>query len=153
MRRRLTAAALVLSAVLAGGCGSPAEETAVPSPDEDLIAALAEEAFRQLPPGATLKVTLNQPGVPCDRGPADTTFTEIEYLIEHPRGWPIEQVIPALAGYWTRTGYTVVRDDRDNRQMPALEVERPDGFRIAVSVLHPPHGRDAAYLVGSAICR
>lgn len=143
----------MLSAVVTGGCGSSAGTAADASPDDARVTALAEEAFRQLPPGATLKVMLEQPEIPCDRGPADTTFTEIEYIVDHPRGWPVEQVIPVLAGYWAHTGYTIVDDERDDRQVPVLRVEHPGGFRIAASLVRPEHGRVAAYLVSSSTCR
>lgn len=146
------AAALAAGALTAGCDSSVQQPTMTPSQAVERVAARAQEALRQLPPGATLKAELNQPEIPCDNGGDKSTFAEIDYKIDYPAGWPVAQVIPTLAGYWTKNGYKTVTDKRTDAKTPTLGVEHPDGFRISASLTYRDNGRIDAYLISSSPC-
>ena len=112
----------------------------------------AQEAFRQLPAGATLKPRTSEPDMPCDDGPDGRTFVDNDYTIDYPDGWPVEQAIPTLAAYWTEQGYRTVKDERARARTPAFSAEHPDGFRIGVLVTYRDNGRIDALLISSSPC-
>ena len=146
-------AALTAGAITAG-CDSPVEPPEITQQQTvERVTARAQEALRQLPPGATLKPELNQPEIPCDSGPDGSTFAEIDYKLVYPDGWPVQQFIPTLADYWAANGYTIVDDSRGNAKTPNLGVEHPDGFRIGASLTYRDNGTVDAYLISSSPCR
>jgi hypothetical protein len=149
----LTLVAALTAGAITAGCDSPVQEPTVTKPQAiERVTARAQEALQQLPPGATLKAELNQPDVPCDSGPKGRTFVEIDYKVEYPDGWPVEQFIPTLADYWTKNGYKTLDDNRDRDKLPTFGAEHPDGFRIGASLTYRDSGRIDAYLVSSSPC-
>jgi hypothetical protein len=149
-RLALTITAALAAGALTAGCDSVqpgptiTKEQAVTRVD-----ARAQEAFRQLPAGATLKPRSSEPDTPCDDG---RTFVENDYTVEYPSGWPVEQAIPVLAGYWTSNDYKTVKDDRDRDKTPAFSVEHPDGFRIGIRLTCRDSGAIDAFLISSSPC-
>ena len=144
-------AALAVGAITAG-CDNTVQPTVTKPQAIERTTARAQEALQQLPPGATLQIRRNEPDMPCDNGPDGRTFVELDYSIRYPDGWPVEKVIGTLADYWTRSGYTIVKDERDRDKLPAIGVEHPDGFRIGASLTYRDNGRIDAYLVSSSPC-
>ncbi|GIE34699.1 hypothetical protein Ait01nite_077440 [Actinoplanes italicus] len=105
------------------------------------VEALVQEAFAQLPAGATLKFSDGSDHGSCDDAesglPRGRVFVEKRYNVV-PRaggGWPEEQAIPALVAFWEKQGYRVYDDGRDRRD-PKFVVDTPDGYAVIV------HGYD-----------
>ena len=116
------------------------------------VAERAQEAFRHLPPGATLKQTLHTPDLPCDNGD-DRVFVETRYDVVFPPAWPVEQSMTMLADYWAGAGYRVVRDDRTSADLPELVVEKADdGFRVGYLINRGSGGKATARLLSSSPC-
>ncbi|AEV84399.1 hypothetical protein ACWT_3376 [Actinoplanes sp. SE50] len=149
---RILAAALTVAA-LTVGCDSsvPSQSNVTQHEAEQRVADRAQEALQQLPSGASLKVTLNEPKLRCEDN-GDRTFVENQYAIEYPKGWPVQQAVPTLAGYWTGKGYKILRDERDDPKLARFGVEYPDEFRISIEVIHRDNGRVDAYLISSSPC-
>ncbi|WP_328461357.1 hypothetical protein OHA21_32295 [Actinoplanes sp. NBC_00393] len=153
-RFALTVAAALVAGGLITGCG-----TVYPRPDITAneavvrVAELADEAMKQLPPGATLRETLHADDMKCDDGPGDDrVFIETHYQIDYPQGWPVDDAVPTLADFWTGKAYETVRDERDDPQLPNFAVEAPDGFRISIDVTKRDNGTVDAYLNSSSPC-
>jgi hypothetical protein len=144
-------AAALTAALLLTGCDMQPSVTKQQAIER--VAQRAQEAFAQLPPGATLKQELQQTDLPCDEGKDSATFVETNYVVEHPAGWPVDESLPLLASYWQKAGYTIVRDDRGDTKLPELVVEHPDdGFRIGYIVAHGDTGVVKATLSSSSPC-
>jgi uncharacterized lipoprotein len=125
-------AALAVLLLLTAGCDM--QPTVTEPVAIERVAARAQEAFAQLPPGATLRQELHQTNLPCEGG---RTFVETDYDIAFPAGWPVDSAIATLAAYWEKAGYRVVLDERDSAEAPELVVQHPaDGFRIGLLVAH-----------------
>ena len=148
-RLALATAALTLGA-LTTGCDTVADFT--PQQATDRVSTRAQEAFQQLPAGATLKVDANRPAVPCGTDPNGPSFVEIDYSLQYPTGWPVEQTMETLAGYWQKAGYKTVNDERGVKGTPSFSAEDQDGFRIGVSVTYRDDGTIDAYLISSSPC-
>lgn len=149
---RAAVAALLLSVTALAACGSTKENTVTPDEAVARVAAYAQEAFGQLPAGATLKQTLHTPDVPCDDGD-DTVFVETRYDVAFDENWPVDESMTKLADYWTANGYRIVRDDRDSADFPELVVERKtDGFHIGYLIVHAAGGKVTAQLLSSSPC-
>jgi hypothetical protein len=145
-----TAIAAVTVGALTAGCDNESDFSQ--SQAEERVAVRAQEALRQLPPGATLKVDLSEPKMSCGDGPDSRTFVETDYSIQYPQGWPVEQTVATLADYWTEQGYKTVRDERDRDKLPAFSAEDPDGFRIGAQLTYRDSGRIDAFLISSSPC-
>jgi hypothetical protein len=149
----LTVAAVLTAGALTAGCDAVQPEPTITKQQAvDRVAARAQEAFQQLPAGATLKLRSNEPDMPCDDGPDGRTFVETDYTIEYPQGWPVQQTMATLADYWTTNGYQTVRDERADATTPGFSVEHPDGFRIGIQITNRDSGRIDAYLISSSPC-
>jgi hypothetical protein len=103
------------------------------------VEQLVQEAFAQLPPGATMKVNLNTDAMPCDDptdgGPAGRIFAERRYFIVPPSTgtWPkAAEAVPALVGFWQEQGYKVRSDGRNDPE-PRYMVETADGYRVTAA--------------------
>ena len=150
-RLALTAAAALTAVALAAGCDTVEQPAITQQQAVERVTAHAQEALQQLPPGATLKIQRDEPEMPCDDGPR--TFVETDYIVDYPKGWPVERTIPTLADFWARNGYTIVKDDRASDKLPALGVEHPDdGFRILIRLTYRDNGRIDAFLISSSPC-
>ncbi|HET9517999.1 MAG TPA: hypothetical protein VFO77_09765 [Actinoplanes sp.] len=118
---------------------------------EDLL----QEAYRQLPPGATLKPRGGVAELPCDdptdNGPAGRVFIEKVYQVAFPAGWPADRALPALVQYWQPPQYRVHNDRRDAPD-PRFAVETTDGYRVSIEVFVRPAGNLDVYLGGSSPC-
>jgi hypothetical protein len=155
MLRRLarTAAAALTAGALTTGCDSVQPQPALTQQQAvERVGSRAQEALAQLPPGATLKVHLNEPDLACDNGPGGRTFVETDYAIDYPEGWPVEQAIPTLAQYWTAKGYKTLRDERSDAKLPAFAVQDPEGFRISIELTRRDNGRVDAFIISSSPC-
>lgn len=152
-RTALAVLAALTVGALTAGCDTVDQPTVTKEQAIERVAARAQEAFQQLPSGATLKQTLAQTDLPCDNGPKGRTFVETDYAVEYPPSWPVEQSMATLSTYWTNNKYTIVRDDRQDDKFPELVVEHPaDGFRIGYLVAHRDNGRTDAILKSSSPC-
>jgi hypothetical protein len=151
----LAVAAVVTAGALTTGCDNvqpPAEMTQQQAVER--VDALAQEAFQQLPAGATLKQRSSEPEMPCDDGPGGRTFVETDYVIDYPEGWPVQQTMGILGDYWAKNNYKIVRDDRQDDKAPELVVEHPgDAFHIGYLVTYRDNGRIDALLRSSSACR
>lgn len=142
----------LLAVVLGAGCDSAKETTVTKDQAVARVAERAQEAFRQLPPGATLEQTLHTPDLPCDDGDG-RVFVETRYDVVFPATWPVDQSMTVLADYWTGNGYRIVRDDRASTELPELVAEKTsDGFRIGYLINHGADGRATARLLSSSPC-
>jgi hypothetical protein len=147
----LTAVAALTAGALTAGCDSVDQPAFTQQQAVERVATRAQEALQQLPPGATLKIHLNEPEMPCDDN-GGSTFVETDYAIDYPQGWPVKDTIGTLADYWSKNGYTTIRDERSRDKLPALSVEHPDGFRIGIQLTYRDTGRIDAYLLSSSPC-
>lgn len=140
-------------AVLAG-CGSAAESGLTSEEAVKRVAARAEEAVAHLPAGASLEQTLHQPDVTCDDHDRDgPVFVETNYRVVYPPGWPVDDTMATISGYWSSHGYRIVRDDRDNATHPELVVEKKDdGFRIGYLISHRANGAKDVFINSSSPC-
>ena len=153
--RRLlsTLVAALTAGALTAGCDTVQHAAVTKEQAVERVVARAEEAFAQLPPGASLKIRSTEPDMPCDDGPAGRTFVETGYTVEYPDAWPVEQSMATLSAYWQRSGYKTIRDDRGSDKLPEIVVEHPDdGFRIGYLLTHRDNGRIDAYLTSSSPC-
>ncbi|WP_430783843.1 hypothetical protein [Actinoplanes sp. G11-F43] len=141
----------VAAGLLLTGCGlmNPAPDISRTDAAER-VARQAEEAFAQLPPGATLRTLLDHPESKCDEG--DLVFAERQYQIDYPQGWPVARAVPTLAGYWTGAGWETLRDERADPKLPNFAAQDPDGFRISIEITNRDSGVVDAYLVSSSPC-
>ncbi len=153
-RTALTVIAALTAGALTAGCDTVDQQPTVTKEQAvERVAARAQEAFGQLPAGATLKQTLAQTDLPCENGPKGSTFVETDYAVEYPATWPVEQSMATLSAYWHSNKYKIVRDDRSDDKFPELVVEHPtDGFRIGYLVAHRNNGRIDAILKSSSPC-
>lgn len=155
IRRRLAMPIAVALAVAALTTGCEHVQSPPNITKDQAIARVdtrAQEAFQQLPAGATLKPRTSEPDMPCDDGPDGRTFVDNDYTIDYPTGWPVEQTISTLAAYWTAQGYKTIKDERTRAKTPAFSAEHPDGFRIGVLVTYRDNGRIDAILISSSPC-
>jgi hypothetical protein len=150
----LTVVAALTAGTLITGCDNvPSEPTLTKQEAVARVDARAQEAFAQLPTGATLKTRSSKPDLPCDNGPDGRTFVENTYTIDYPQGWPIQQSMTVLAEFWTKNNYKTVRDDRQDDSAPELVVEHPDdAFHIGYLVSYRDNGRIDAVLRSSSTC-
>ncbi|HYN94269.1 MAG TPA: hypothetical protein VES42_10520 [Pilimelia sp.] len=151
-RLALTLTTVLAAAAITSGCDTVEPAATITKQQAvERVANRAQEALRQLPPGATLQVRLHEPDTPCDPGDP-RTFVESNYSLDYPEQWPVEQAIPTLAAYWRDKGYKIIKDQRDRPKTPALSVEDPDGFRIGVALTYRDSGRIDAFLISSSPC-
>ncbi|MEU8238740.1 hypothetical protein AB0C07_10875 [Actinoplanes missouriensis] len=142
LRRLLLAAVLLSLLVVTAACkaeeGGDVQPTETKAEASRRVDALVEEAFAQLPPGATRKPNVNVDSVPCDDptdgGPAGRIFAERRDLIVPPSGgaWPVTDVFPTLIAFWEQQGYTTRIDGRSERE-PRYSVGTPDGYIVIVN--------------------
>ncbi len=152
-RLAMTLAAALTAGALTTGCDSVQPQAPFTQQQAvERVATRAQEAFQQLPAGATLKVDRDEPKMHCDDGPDGRTFVETNYAIDYPEGWPVEQTIPTLADYWTKQGYKTIRDERTRDKLPAYSAEDAEGFRIGARLTYLDNGRIDAYLISSSPC-
>jgi hypothetical protein len=151
---RRTALALLAAGALLAGCDSTQESTVTKEEAVQRVADRAQEAFRQLPPGATLKQTLHTPDLACNDQDRDgAVFVETTYQVMYPKGWPVDQTMATISAYWDSHGYKAVRDDRGDTTHPELVVEKEDdGFRIGYLISHRANGTEDVYLRSSSPC-
>lgn len=150
---RIAVAALTAGALLAGCDNVPAEPTVSKQEAVTRVEARAQEAFGQLPAGATLKLRSSRPDLPCEEGSGGRRFVENSYTIDYPEGWPIERSMTVLADYWARSNYKVVLDYRKEKKVPELVVEHPDDlFHIGLLLSYRDNGRVDGVLRSSSTC-
>jgi hypothetical protein len=101
------------------------------------VETLVQEAFAQLPAGATLKFSDGSDHGSCDDAesgaPRGKVFVEKRYnVVPAADGvWPEDQAIPTLVAFWEKRGYHVYDDGRDRRD-PKYVVDTPDGYAVIV---------------------
>jgi hypothetical protein len=150
---QIAVAALTAGALLAGCDNVPSEPTVSKQEAVTRVEARAQEAFAQLPAGATLKLRSSRPDLPCEEGSGGRRFVENSYTIDYPAGWPIGQSLTTLADYWARSNYKVVRDERQDDKVPELVVEHPDDlFHIGYLLSYRDNGRIDGVIRSSSTC-
>lgn len=140
--RRLGHALAAITTMLAVAACTGEDKSLQPTATKEQAAQrteeLVQEAFAQLPSGATLKLHNSSDESPCDDptdgGPAGRVFAERRYLVVPPAGgsWPADQAIPALVTFWQQKGYRV-HDDRRTGSYPRYVVETADGYSANIS--------------------
>lgn len=149
----LTAVAVLTAGTLLTGCDNVQDQpTLTKEAAVARVEALAQETFAQLPAGATLKLKASLPDVRCDDNRGGS-FVENSYTITYPQGWPVEQSMAALADYWAGRDYPIVRDQRQDTQVPELVVETPgDEFHIGYLITRRDNGDVDPVLRTSSPC-
>ncbi|MEU4422869.1 hypothetical protein AB0F81_19750 [Actinoplanes sp. NPDC024001] len=142
IRRRGALLVAAVTAVLATAACTGEDKTVQPTQTKaqaaQRVEELIQEAFAQLPAGATLKVNIDVDSAPCDDptdgGPAGRVFAEKRYLIVPPAGggWPADRAIPTLAAFWEQKGYRLHTDGRTEPE-PRYSVETPDGYYVTLN--------------------
>jgi hypothetical protein len=101
------------------------------------VESLLKDALAQLPADVTTTTNLNVDAVPCDAptdgGPEGRIFAERREIIIAPTNgsWSVTEVLPTLAAHWQKAGYKVITDERTT-ELPRLNVETTDGYRVGV---------------------
>ncbi|MFI1989748.1 hypothetical protein [Actinoplanes sp. NPDC020271] len=133
----LAAAVMMLALAACAGKDKDLQPTETKAQAAQRVEELVQEAFKQLPSGATLKVSTDEDSVPCDDptdgGPAGRIFAEKAYDIVPPATgtWPSNEIIPTLVTFWQQKGYKTRTDDR-SKQEPRYSVETSDGYIVLV---------------------
>lgn len=140
--RRLGYALAAMATILAVSACTGQDRSLQPTVTKEQAAQrteqLVQEAFAQLPAGATLKLNNSSDESPCDDasdgGPAGRVFVERRYLVVPPPGgtWPVDQALPTLVSFWEKKGYKVY-DDRRTSSYPKYVVETPDGYSANIT--------------------
>ncbi|AGZ42808.1 hypothetical protein [Actinoplanes friuliensis] len=146
--------AFLTAGALAAGCDSTQESTVSREEVVQVVADRAQEALQALPAGATLKQRLHQPDLTCNDQDRDgEQFVETNYQVEYPEGWPVDRSMADLSAYWERSGYKIVRDDRNDATTPELVVEKEsDGYHIGYLISRRSSGKVDVYLRSSSPC-
>lgn len=151
MTRPASLALIAALSLLTTGCGLMNSTSDISRQEAaERVAQRADEAFAQLPPGATLRILLDHPDSRCDEG--DLVFAERQYQIDYPQGWPVDEAVPTLSGYWNGAGYETLRDESSDPKLPNFAAQDQDGFRISIEINHRDTGVTDAYLVSSSPC-
>lgn len=153
MRLRRTAAALVAAATALTIAGCTGEDKTVPSTVTAAQAGqradqVVQEAFAQLPAGATLKLNDGRDTMSCDDG---RVFAERRYLVVPGAApWPADQAVPKLVAFWQQRGYRTHEDSR-TKPTPRFVAETPDGYYAIVEAFDRGSTVDV-YLSSSSPC-
>lgn len=98
------------------------------------VQQLVEEAFAQLPPGASLVFNDGSDVGACDGHLQGMVFAEKRYriVVEPGSNWPADQAIPTLVAFWEKAGYRL-HDDRRQERWPRYVVRSPDDFSVSIA--------------------
>ncbi|WP_430782597.1 hypothetical protein [Actinoplanes sp. G11-F43] len=98
------------------------------------VQQLVEEAFAQLPPGASLVFNDGSDVGPCEGAMQGRVFAEKRYriVVEPGSDWPADRAIPTLVAFWEKAGYQL-HDDRRQERWPRYVVRTPDDFSVNIA--------------------
>ena len=130
----------LIAVLLIGGCGIRNGERAMQTTLTTQQAAQRVDehittAIGQVLPQPTLRAGLKSTmscDDPSDRGPAGRVTVEHRYTLPDLPRTANKAAFDTLAGYWTRLGYRILRDERDQR-LPELAAETDDGFAVILT--------------------